>query len=133
MYRASSKKRGFTILEALVSAFIVVVGIVSTVQVLGAMTKTDYRVRETEKIQRLAVAKFDEVLATGAVISGALNGNFDDWDLTGYTWEAEVVGTGVNNLDMLKVTVTNPNNFSVEIDGLQYVPPVTDTTTGATQ
>ena len=69
-----------------------------------------------------------EILATGALTSGSLAGDFQDRGLTGWTWRAEVSASGVNNLDYFQVTVTDPTNFTAEVDGLQYVPPPVDTT-----
>ena len=90
-----------------------------------------------ERLQRLAVQKYDELIATSALSSASQSGDFKDRNLDGIEWKADVVPSGVTNLDQIKVTVyetdSSGNGGSAEIDGLRYNPPVTTSTpaTGA--
>ena len=85
-------------------------------------------------MQQLALDKYDELVATEALQSNALSGDFSDRGNDRFLWQANVGTTSVTNLDYLTVTVTDRNNdqSKVTIDGTVFVAPTTDTTTGGT-
>ena len=121
---------GFTLVEAVISVLLVAVGVVSTIQALGAMTKSDGQLRDRERMQRLAIQKYDELIGTGALTNASQDGDFKDRNVDAYTWKAEVIPGTVTNLDQIRVTVSDPDapqGPSVEIDGLRYTPPATST------
>ncbi len=131
------RSRGFTLIEALVSAAILSIGIVSALLSLGALARREVANRQQEVLQRLAQRKYDELLVTSTDITTPQSGDFTDWNLPDYKWSTQVDTTGVDNLDAITVTVesnvSNSNTLKALATGVVYVPPQTSTTTGATQ
>ena len=125
-------KKGFTIVEVVVSVELLAIGIVVSLGSLSAMTKTEVKLRKTEEMNRLAVQKIEEVLAVGNATTAETSGTFDDYGYTGYEWSLEVAPSGTENLDTIRVTVTEASANSsagVSVSSLLYTPP---STTGAT-
>ena len=125
-------KKGFTIVEVVVSVALLAIGIVVALGSLSAMTKTEVKLRKTEEMNRLAVQKIEEVLAVGNATTAETSGTFDDYGYTGYEWSLEVAPSGTENLDTIRVTVTEASANSsagVSVSSLLYTPP---STTGAT-
>ena len=125
-------KKGFTIVEVVVSVALLAIGIVVSLGSLSAMTKTEVKLRKTEEMNRLAVQKIEEVLAVGNATTAETSGTFDDYGYTGYEWSLEVAPSGTENLDTIRVTVTEASansSASVSVSSLLYTPP---STTGAT-
>lgn len=137
--RVSRAARGFTLMEALVSAALLATGIVAVLGAFGAMSRSEARARELETMQRLAYQKYDELLATSQDITSPQEGDFQDQNINGYTWRSEEEPSGVEDLDAVTITVEKSNDKSTEAPvayayGLIYVPPVTQTpATGGTQ
>ena len=125
-------KKGFTLVEVVVSVALLAIGIVVALGSLSAMTKTEVKLRKTEEMNRLAVQKIEEVLAVGNATTAETSGTFDDYGYTGYEWSLEVAPSGTENLDTIRVTVTEASANSsagVSVSSLLYTPP---STTGAT-
>ena len=125
-------KKGFTIVEVVVSVALLAIGIVVSLGSLSAMTKTEVKLRKTEEMNRLAVQKIEEVLAVGNATTAETSGTFDDYGYTGYEWSLEVAPSGTENLETIRVTVTEASANSsagVSVSSLLYTPP---STTGAT-
>lgn len=125
-------KKGFTLVEVVVSVALLAIGIVVSLGSLSAMTKTEVKLRKTEEMNRLAVQKIEEVLAVGNATTAETSGTFDDYGYTGYEWSLEVAPSGTENLDTIRVTVTEASANSsagVSVNSLLYTPP---STTGAT-
>ena len=125
-------KKGFTIVEVVVSVALLAIGIVVSLGSLSALTKTEVKLRKTEEMNRLAVQKIEEVLAVGNATTAETSGTFDDYGYTGYEWSLEVAPSGTENLDTIRVTVTEASANSsagVSVSSLLYTPP---STTGAT-
>jgi prepilin-type N-terminal cleavage/methylation domain-containing protein len=125
-------KKGFTLVEVVVSVALLAIGIVVSLGSLSAMTKTEVKLRKTEEMNRLAVQKIEEVLAVGNATTAETSGTFDDYGYTGYEWSLEVAPSGTENLDTIRVTVTEASANSsagVSVSSLLYTPP---STTGAT-
>ena len=125
-------KKGFTLVEVVVSVALLAIGIVVSLGSLSAMTKTEFKLRKTEEMNRLAVQKIEEVLAVGNATTAETSGTFDDYGYTGYEWSLEVAPSGTENLDTIRVTVTEASANSsagVSVSSLLYTPP---STTGAT-
>lgn len=130
----SSKSRGFTLIEAIVATVFVGVGLVATLTSLATMTRNDSLLREKEELQRLAIQKYDELIATGGIDTAQLSGDFSDRNIDKYDWQAEITPSGEENLNILTVTVKETNNDSgpqAVIDGMLYQAPIaTGGTTG---
>jgi prepilin-type N-terminal cleavage/methylation domain-containing protein len=125
-------KKGFTLVEVVVSVALLAIGIVVSLGSLSAMTKTEVKLRKTEEMNRLAVQKIEEVLAVGNATTAETSGTFDDYGYTGYEWSLEVAPSGTENLDTVRVNVTEASANSssgVSVSSLLYTPP---STTGAT-
>lgn len=125
-------KKGFTLVEVVVSVALLAIGIVVSLGSLSAMTKTEVKLRKTEEMNRLAVQKIEEVLAVGNATTAETSGTFEDYGYTGYEWSLEVAPSGTENLDTIRVTVTEASANSsagVSVSSLLYTPP---STTGAT-
>ncbi len=119
--------------EAIVSAVLVAVGVVSVLGAYGSLMNGQHRVIDTEAMQQLALDKYDELVATESLQSASLNGDFSDHGQDRFQWTASVEPTGVENLSALTVTVSplsgGAGEPKVVLDGVVFIPP---TTTGAT-
>lgn len=128
-------KGGFTLIETAVSVTLAAVGIVAVIHALGTMSHNDHLITDRERLQRLAVQKYDELIATGALANASQSGDFKDRNIEDIEWKADVIPSGVTNLDQIRVVVSDSdpsgNGASAEIDGLRYNPPAT-TSTAAT-
>ena len=125
-------KKGFTIVEVVVSVALLAIGIVVSLGSLSAMTKTEVKLRKTEEMNRLAVQNIEEGLAVGNSPAADTSGTLDDYGYTGYEWSLEVAPSGTENLETIRVTVTEASANSsagVSVSSLLYTPP---STTGAT-
>jgi Tfp pilus assembly protein PilV len=131
---ARNRKRGFTLIEAIVSVGLVAVGIVSIMGAFGKLSHQQTQANTSELMQRLAFEKYDELVATGAIETQALNGDFSDQGDDAHLWDATVDTTGTENLSSLTVSVQSRDgdaNDKVSISGMVYVQPQTTTTTPA--
>lgn len=126
----TSRGRGFSLIEALISVTIVLIAIVGVMGAFSQMTRTQDRALRTEKMHRLACEKLDELIATGDYQTSNLNGTFEDRNESDFSWQAELNPTDESNLDSLTVTVTKdkgPEAPSTKVIGIVYVPSTTTT------
>ncbi len=120
-------------IEAVISIGLVGISIVASLNAFASMSKTDVQLRDREYLQRLAVQKYDEIIATGGIDTAELNGDFSDRNDTKNEWRAEVTPSGVDNLNILTVTVKasgTEDGPQAVVDGMVFELPQT---TGATQ
>lgn len=118
----------------MVSAALVTVGIVALISAYSTLTRNQRITVEYEQMQRLAIDKYDELVATEALQTQSLNGDFSDRGKDNYLWQAAVQSTGTNNVSALTVTVQpreGAPNESASASGVVYIPPQTTTTTTA--
>jgi len=114
-------------IEALASIMLLAVGIVAAMSALGGMTKADGGMRESERMQRLADEKLQELLATGDW-EFSTEGDFQDRNDSRYNWTATLEPSGIENLQVLAVTVSHANvrdDVGTQAYELIYVPPTT--------
>jgi prepilin-type N-terminal cleavage/methylation domain-containing protein len=127
------KGRGFTLIESLAAAALMAVGITASMSALGAVAKEEARAREVDFVQRLARAKYDELVSTNQQTIASQSGDFSDRNIQGYTWNLDVESSTVNNLDTVTVTVQKQNGGSGDPEGivekLIYISPSTTSTT----
>lgn len=120
-------RRGYTLIEALVSVAIISIGVTSALSGMRAMARAEYRTTQTELASRLATEKYEEVLATGEVAQAPLDGNFQDRNQPGFTYRVETEPSPVQNLTIVRVVV-RPADEASRIEGratgLTFVPPV---------
>lgn len=134
--RSSSVRRGrhgFTLIEALVSAVLLAVGVTAVMLALGGQMRTEATVRRREILGNLARAKMDELSATTST-SAATDGDFNDQGFSNVTWQSSYEDTGIENVQALTVTISDPSDSQAEIreTTLIFTQPTT-TTTGAAQ
>ncbi len=98
-------RRGFSLIEVLVAALLLGFGIVATLECLSSITASQMRTLESERMQRLAIRKYHELLALNELSAGQADGDFLDIGEERYTWHADRIATGTTNLDSLRVQV----------------------------
>ena len=89
----------------MIATVILGIGIVMGFGALSAMTRTELRIRQVEKMNLLAVQKLNEVLATGNVANQQTDGSFGDYGEPDYKWTLDTVATGTENLSTARITV----------------------------
>lgn len=123
--RRLSFRRGFTLVEALVAVVLAGVGVAATLNGIAALTQAQARATEKERMVRLALSMYDELVATGDVTN--IGGVFDDPGASRFVWEASTEPAGVENLTILTVTVRlnedQQREASEEVVGLVYEEP----------
>lgn len=107
------------------------IGIVVSLACLSGMTKTEIRLKQSELMNRLAVQKMDEILAVGNVETAPNSGDFTDIGVDGIEWNLEVSPSDIENLQTVRVTVSETSNSAVvgaSVHSLLFTPP--EATTG---
>lgn len=118
--------RGFTLVEAIVSVALLAVGIVAALSAIGQMTKTEALVQEGERMRRLADEKLQELIATRDYET-LTEGDFTERGENRYTWTSLLEPTGVENLEVVTVTVVRVDrrdDLGHEASQLIFIPPV---------
>lgn len=131
---SARRRKGFTLIEAMVGVVLLGIGIVSALAAFGSMTNVENSARQTEKMQRMAQAKLAELVATGQADTST-NGDFSDQNEPTYTWTLETGTSGITDLNSVSLTVehTGAVGQKTRLDTLVYVPPVTTTVGGTAQ
>ena len=128
----SAANKGFTLIEAMVASVLVAVGVTAALRGYAALTHTQAILQERDRMQRLAVSKYDELTAQD-ITTASNNGDFSDYGETRYKWELVLGTTATAGLDTVQLTVTavDPSDTNqVQLNGLAYIPETS--TTGAT-
>lgn len=97
-------RKGFTVVEALVAATLLGVGIAGCVAGLASLTRAFSRMDDRALVQRMAHAKFDELVATGEWQT-ATDGGFETPEAANLVWEAEVQPTAIDGLASFRLVV----------------------------
>jgi len=121
----------FTLVEALVAAALVGLGIASVLGGISALMRAESKALEAEELQRFAHRKFQEF---GTVVDPSAaedSGTFEEEGRPDVAWSATVETTEVESLLQVSVT-TNKGLASQTISGLVADPSGAATTTGAT-
>lgn len=117
-------RRGFTILEVIVAAFLTAIAVTGLISVLGNVSNAQFRSARSEQLERAADQKLNELLGTGEfTVDGS--GTFDDPDLQSLEWSSTYEDTGTENLAYVKVTVSQ-GDHEASADRLIFIPPQTD-------
>ncbi len=89
---------------------------------ISSLTGAQAKMLRKERMQVLAIQKYDEMLATRE-FSTSPSGEFEDD--TRYRWEVESSATGIENLDQVTVRVTSTadENMVETVSGLTYTAP----------
>ncbi|ARU40623.1 hypothetical protein CCB80_05500 [Armatimonadetes bacterium Uphvl-Ar1] len=117
-----SAKRGFTLVEVLVAAVLLAVGITALVGAISGLMRAERAVAEKDFIDRIAHEKLQELIATQAWQSEA-GGTFDDERLRDYTWSLQESNVGVENLTGLTLTVSSQNKGENSISTVVFTAP----------
>ncbi|MEI7576713.1 MAG: hypothetical protein WCK51_07460 [Armatimonadota bacterium] len=121
--------KGFTIMEALAAAVLVGVGVTAGMSAIGSMSQTEIRMRESEKLSRLAHMKLDEIIALGNATNTDTDGNFEEYGEPNYEFTVEVQPSGVDSLDTILVIAKKSNSDTTAQEGrargLLFTPPET--------
>ena len=120
-------------IEAMVSVALVTIGIVSILAAYTSLGRNQRLAVESETMQRLAIDKYDELVATEALQSEALNGDFSDRQIDGYLWDASVQTTSTTDVSTLTVTVQPRDGSDTQtavVSGVVYQAPQTSSTSG---
>ncbi len=125
--KSGSKRKGFTLVEALVSVTLLAVGVAALMGALGSFSFSEAKALESEQGQRLALRKLDELKATGEIQQAPLSGTFQEDGDQNHEWKAELEPSGVENLNTVRVTVTKSGSQTIlgTAEGLEFRPPVT--------
>ncbi|MCB0826378.1 MAG: type II secretion system protein [Fimbriimonadaceae bacterium] len=118
----ASAKSGFTLVEVLVSVFVLGVAITAMMSAITGLIRAERAVGEKEIVTRLAYEKLEELIATEEYSTQA-GGSFDDERYSDYTWTAEVVNTGTASLIGVRVQVQSNSKGSATAETVIYEPP----------
>lgn len=127
------RNRAFTLIEGLVAAAILAIGVVGTLSGFGSLARIEARARETEQLQMLALDKYDELISTSTLPVVSQSGDFTDHGLNGISWRLDIAQTSVQDLNSAVVTVTvdsDPTHRKAVATGLLFAP--ASQATGAT-
>jgi type II secretory pathway pseudopilin PulG len=97
------QQRAFTLIEAMVSAAITGLAVAGLLGAIGQIHRTNARIIDKERMQRLAYEKIQEIIATEDYNTGS--GDFSDRNLP-FSWESALEVTGAENVERLSVTIT---------------------------
>src|SRR5205085_3766360 len=89
----------------------------------AALTHTQAILQERDRMQRLAVSKYDELTAQDITVAPN-NGDFSDYGDTRYKWELALGTTDTTGLDTVQLTVTAvdaTDTNQVQLNGLAYI------------
>jgi len=117
------RRRGFTMVEAIISIALAGFGVAAVVGAMGSVNLAEANALERERMYQLAIDKFDELVATEEYNS-TTDGTFEDRNEPNFDWSAEIEATGIEGLDELIVTVTRSagdREAEVTVSGLLYV------------
>jgi hypothetical protein len=116
-------------MEALAAAVLVGVGVTAGMGAIGSMSQTEIRMRESEKLSRLAHMKLDEIMAFGNATNTDTDGDFEEYGEPNYEFTVEVQPSGVDSLDTILVTAKrsggDTNSQEAKASGLLFTPPET--------
>lgn len=116
-----SVRSAFTLIEAMVAAALIALSVTGTLGAYGALTRAQGHLQEKERMQRLAIAKYDQLVVEG-IDAAAPSGDFADWNESRYEWRADVLATGVDGLDSVRITVQSRTGNETVVQGLVYTP-----------
>lgn len=132
------RQNGFTIVEALVSAVLLAVGIAAAMSALGALAGAENRMRDRERFTALARSKYDELLLEDPnAASGDDSGDFSDQGEPDVEWTWTSEASGTENLDAVQLVVRARNGgeggATAVLSGLRFRPPLTTAATETAQ
>lgn len=99
-------KRGFTMVEVLVTVVLVSVALVGVFGGLRSLQAADARAQTADLLQRLASEKVADLKLLSDPSTGPGAGDFADRGYPDVTWSASVEATGTTDVDKVTITAT---------------------------
>ncbi len=99
-------KRGFTMVEVLVTIVLVSVALVGVFGGLRSLQVADARAQTADLLQRLASEKIADLKLLGDPSTGAASGDFADRGYADVTWATAVEAMATTDVDKVTVTAT---------------------------
>jgi len=131
MAREGKLRRGFTLVEVLVTTALVAIAVVAGMGAIRAIGIADVKAHDADLLQRLASEKLNDVKILQDPTSSGTSGDFTDRGYSDVTWSLDDEATSVSNVDQLTVTATRGKN-SESLTTLLYIPSSTGSTTSST-
>ncbi|MBX3117534.1 MAG: type II secretion system protein [Fimbriimonadaceae bacterium] len=120
------QRRGFSLVEVLVSIALLGLGISACLGALAEMANGETRAERAEHLQMLAKRKLDEIIATAEYQQAPLDGDFEVEGYPDISWEASTEQSGVENLEIVRFTINGEgNSISYSLTRLVFRQPVT--------
>lgn len=124
--KRSGRKRGFSLVEALVAVALLGLGITACLGALAEMANGETRAERSERLQMLAHRKLQEIVATAEYQQAPIDGSFEIEGYPDITWTATDEQSGVENLEIVALTVTSEGGeVSYTVTQLVYRQPIT--------
>lgn len=118
----------FTLIEMLVTIFLVGIGIAAVFGGLGAMAKAEARARDADLVQSLAQLKWDEFISVSDPSVAEDKGDFADQGYADVTWELTLANATLTDVQELTL-VARRGDVEQTLVGLRFVPPTASTGT----
>ncbi len=116
----AGRSRGFSLVEAVVSTALAITGIVAVMGAFASINATRVQTRESELMLRLAVEKYDEVIATGEYESAPFSGDFDPQPYSYSVESATGVTTDLREVTVRVTSTGRQDDEGVEIRGMIF-------------
>jgi prepilin-type N-terminal cleavage/methylation domain-containing protein len=123
-----ARRRGFTLIEMLVTIVLITVGIVGVFGAIRAMAAADSKARTVDLLQSLAEFEMNQVGPVTDPTQIATSGDFTQQGYPLVTYTVTVETEDATNLDKITVT-TSEGKEQATLVSLLYVPPTTAGTT----
>ncbi len=120
-------RRGFTLIEVLVTVVLVSVAVVGVLGGIRSIRAADARARSADLLQRLASEKVSDLKLLSDPSTGGNAGDFSDRGHGEVSWTASVTTTGAANVDKVTVMATRGGD-SQALTTLVFVRPFAATT-----
>ncbi len=107
---SSNRRRGFTLVEMIVAAVLLVVGVAASLACISGATRTTRVAAEYSQAAFLAQQRLAEIntdaAQQGQITAGEQQGNFDQYP--GFSWDENLETTDFSNVFKLTLTITWP-------------------------
>lgn len=124
----AKRKKGFTLVELIVTIFIVSVALVGVMGGIRSLGVADVKAHEAELLQRLAAQEMANLRNVVDPNTAEASGDFSEQGYPDITFQVSVQPSGTDNVDEVKVTATH-NNDAQSLTEFIFVPPATTSTT----